>query len=236
MHNLTQSQAQARCNSTFSPLADAVQSCIQVSQFAQGHYCPSGKRIMLPWKLINILFFIKRLSEGSGRDQREAGLPTRNQFERPSIFCKSSVFILYDISHRPQLSTTLVPILLVQFFACLTYLYFGGKYHYCNFFMPLAGNVQFIAVSQQTVAAWRHLAASGYPTPSRRCATTTVTALHCLFVCLFGSFVYCLTELFLLGISLKIILLAALFCFSGFLRYSRSLQVPLRCCSLCLCS
>ena len=59
MHNLTQSQAQARCNSTFSPLADAVQSCIQVSQFAQGHYCPSGKRIMLPWKLIKFSFLLK---------------------------------------------------------------------------------------------------------------------------------------------------------------------------------
>ena len=71
LHSSTQSQAQARCNNTFSPPADAVQSCIQVSQFAQGHYCPSGRRIMLPWKLINILFFIKSLSEGSGRDQRE---------------------------------------------------------------------------------------------------------------------------------------------------------------------
>ena len=66
-------------------------------------------------------------------------------------------------------------------------------------------------MSQHTVAAWRHLAASGFPTPSRWCATTTVTALHCLFVCLFGSFVYCLTELFLLRYSTQIILLAALF-------------------------
>ena len=56
-------------------------------------------------------------------------------------------------------------------------------------------------MSQHTVAGWRHLAASGYS----YCYCTT------LFVCLFGSFVYCLTELFLFRYSTQIILLAALF-------------------------
>ena len=119
---------------------------------------------MLPWKLIKFSFLLKdslKVLEETNEKQQETS--------------KSSVFILYDISHRPQLSTPLVPILLVQFFACLTYLYVGGKYHYCNFFMPLDGlfsSLQCRSIQLQAGAIWR------------QAVTATVTALHCLFVCL----------------------------------------------------
>ena len=113
-----------------------------------------------------------------------------------------------------------MPSLLDQYFFAPACLFYTSEVNVIVVLFPclwtdgLFSSVQCHSIQLQAGAIWR------------QAVTATVTALHCSFVCLFGSFVYCLTELFLLGISLKIILLAGLVLFFGVLFRIKVLTVP----------
>ena len=115
---------------------------------------------MLPLEAYNIsLNILEETNENS------------SQAERPGIFCKNSVFILllYGITLPVKYHNSAYPFWF-KISACLTYVYFGGNNYYCNFRHSVGRDclVQLSVIAHS--CRWRHLAAGGFPTPSRRCA------------------------------------------------------------------
>ena len=76
-----------------------------------------------------------------------------------------------------------------KFSFCLTYGFFGGNDYYCNFRHSVGRDcsVQLSVIAHS--CRWRHLAAGGFPTPSRRCATSTISPDFRLLDCNLNSYI-----------------------------------------------